>query len=321
MPSRPGVKRVRDMLGFLLLAAGVAHAQNFPAKPVRFVIGPAPDLLPRLVAQKLSEGWGHQVVVDQRPGAGGIVAGELVAKAAADGYTWLMSTGSFYVLDALYPKLPYHMLRDYAGVTLMATLPFIAVVHPSVPAKSLAELVQLARAQPGKINFASAGIGTTTQLSAELFRLAANINIVHVPYKGVAAAVTDVLGGQVQMMFSIAQGAVPHVQSGKLRALAITSKKRSLAVPEVPTITEAGFPEIDIVGWNGVSVPKAVPPALTAKLNADIRRVLNQKEMQERMIAAGFDLADTTLEQFQTFIQKDVKLYARIVKDAKIKLD
>ena len=307
----------------LALVCGVpcTLAQIFPAKPVRFVIGPAPELLPRLVGQKLSELWGQQVVIDQRSGAGGIVAGDLVAKAAPDGYTWLMSTGSFYVIDALYPKLPYNMVRDFAPVTLMATIPFIFVVHPSVPAKSLAELVSLAKAQPGKLNYASAGTGTTTQLAAELFKLAAGVNIVHVPYKGVAPAVTDVLAGQVQMMFVVAQGAVPHVQSGKMRALAITSKKRAPAVPEVPTITEAGFPEIDIVGWNGVSVPIKIPRALVDKLNADIRKVINQKDIQERMIATGFDPADTTLAQFNAFIKKDIALYERIVKESKIKLD
>ncbi len=301
--------------------ASTLFAQTFPAKPVRFVIGPAPDLLPRLVSQKLSELWGQQVIVDQRPGAGGVIAAEIVAKAAPDGYTWLMSTGSFYVLDALYPKLPYNMVRDLRPVTLMATLPFIAVVHPSVPAKNLHDLVQLAKASPGKLNFASGGIGTTTQLSAELFKLAANIDIVHVPYKSVAAAVGDVLGGQAQLMFSIAQAAVPHVQSGKLRALAITSKKRSQAVPDVPTVTEAGYPEIDIVGWNGVSVPIKAPPALVTKLNGDIRKILAQKDLQERMIAAGFDLADTSIEEFDAFVRKDIALYQRIVKESKIKLD
>jgi len=308
----------------LLLGCGAMNgvsAQTFPTKPIRFVIGPAPDLLPRLIAQKLSENWGQQVVVDQRPGAGGIVAGELVSKAAPDGYTWLMSTGSFYVLDVLYPKLPYNMVRDLTPVTLMATLPFIAVVHPSVPAKSLADLVQLAKASPGKLNFGSAGTGTTTQLAAELFKISAKINIVHVPYKGVAAAVTDLLGGQVQLMFAIAQGAVPHVHSGKLRALAITSPKRSLAVPEVPTITEAGFPEIDIVGWNGISVPIQTPRAIINKTNTDVRRIIEQKETRERMIAAGFEIADTTVEQFEAYIKKDIQLYTRIIKESKIKLD
>ena len=312
-------------LGYVLAAsvgiAPCALAQNYPTKPVRFVIGPAPDLLPRLIAQKLSESWGQQVVVDQRPGAGGVIAGELVSKAAPDAYTWLMSTGSFYVLDALYPKLPYNMVRDLTPVTLMATLPFIAVVHPSLPVKSLADLVQLAKASPGKLNYGSAGNGTTTQLAAELFKLSAKINIVHVPYKGVAAAVTDLLGGQVQLMFSIAQGAVPHIQSGKLRALAITSPRRSPAVPEVPTIAEAGFAEIDIVGWNGIHMPLNTPRALVAKVNADVRRIIDQKETKERMIAAGFDIADTTVAQFEAYIKKDIVLYARIIRESKIKLD
>ena len=300
---------------------GPAAAQSFPVKPIRFVIGPAPDLLPRLVGQKLSEHWGQQVIVDQRPGAAGAIAAELVAKAAPDGYTWLMSTGSFYVLETLNPKLPYSMLRDIGPVALMATLPFIAVVHPSVPAKNLADLVRLAKATPGKLNFASAGVGTTTQLAAELFRQSAQIDIVHVPYKSVAAAIGDVLSGQAQLMFSIAQGAVPHVQSGKLRALAITSQKRSPAVPDVPTMQEAGFADIDIVGWNGLSVPVKTPRTLVAKLNGDVRRILAQKDVQERMIAAGFDLADTTVDEFDAFVRKDVKLYQRIVKAAAIKLD
>ena len=304
-----------------MICADAAAQPAFPTKPIRFVIGPAPELLPRLVGQKLSELWGQQVVVDQRPGAGGIVAGDVVSKAAPDGYTWLMSTGSFYVLDALNPKLTYNMVRDFAPVTLMATIPFICVVHPSVPAKSLAELVQLAKAQPGKLNFASAGTGTTMQVVAELFKLSTKINIVHVPYKGVVPAITDVLAGQVQMAYVVAQAVVPHVQSGKLRALATTSHKRSPATPEVPTITEAGFPEIDLVGWNGVSVPINTPRALVNRLNADIRKILNQKEIQERMVAAGFDLADTTVAQFEAYVKKDVVLYNRIIKESKMKLD
>lgn len=312
----------RYLICILLMAMNAcAAAQNYPTKPVRLVIGPAPEMLPRLVSQKLSEQWGQQVVIDQRPGAGGIVAGDLAAKATPDGYTWLMSTGSFYVIDALYPKLTYNMVRDFAPVTLMATLPFVALVHPSVPAKSLAELVQLAKAQPGKLNFASAGTGTTMQLAAELFKLSAKINIVHVPYKGVAPAVIDVVAGQVQMMFVVAQAAVPHARSGKLRALAITSKTRSPALPELPTITEAGFPEMDIVGWNGISVPANTPKVLINKLNTDIRHVLNQKDMQERMVTAGFDLADTTVAQFDAFIQKDIALYQRIIKESRMKLD
>jgi len=304
-----------------MASMGLAVAQPYPMKPIRFVLGPAPDLLPRLVSQKLSEHWGQQVIVDQRPGAGGAIAAELVARASPDGYTWLMSTGSFYVLEALNPKLPYRMLRDIGQVTLMATLPFIAVVHPSVPAKNLNDLARLAKASPGKLNFASAGVGTTTQLAAELFKQSAQIDIVHVPYKSVAAAIGDLLSGQAQLMFSIAQGAVPHVQSGKLRALAVTSPRRSPAVPEVPTMVEAGFADIDIVGWNGLSVPINTPRELVAKLNRDVRLILARKDVQERMIAAGFDLADTTIEQFDAFVRKDARLYERIVKASAIRLD
>jgi tripartite-type tricarboxylate transporter receptor subunit TctC len=304
-----------------LSLAHAVHAQDFPVKPIRFLLGPAPDLLPRLVSHKLSEMWGQQVIIDQRPGAGGAIAAETAAKAAPDGYTWLMITGSYYVLDTLNPKLPYNTLRDFAPVTLMATIPFIAIVHPSVPAKSLADLVQLARSSPGKLNYASAGNGTTTHLAAELFKLSTKTDMVHVPFKGVAPAVNAVMGAQVQVMFSIAQGAVPHVQSGKVRALAITGRARAPAVPDVPTITESGFPEIDIVGWNGVGVPVKTPRALIGRLNADIRKVLGQKDMQERMIAAGFALADSTVEQFDAFVRNDVKLYERIVRASNIKLD
>jgi tripartite-type tricarboxylate transporter receptor subunit TctC len=309
------------MPGALAQPASTSLGQAFPTKPIRLVIGPAPELLPRLVGQRLAESWGQQVVIDQRPGAGGIVAGELVAKATPDGYTWLMSTGAFYVVDALHPKLSYNMVRDFAPVTLMATIPFICVVHPSLPAKSLAELVQLATAQPGKLNYASSGNGTTAQLVAELFKLSAKVDVVHVPYKGVAPAVTELLAGQVQMMFVVAQAAVPHVQSGKVRALAITSHKRAPAVPEVPTFAETGFPEIDLVGWNGVSVPIKTTRALVQKINTDIRKVLSQKALQERMVAAGFDLADTSVEQFEAYVNKDVALYNRIVRDSKMKLD
>ena len=298
-----------------------ATAQNYPIKPIRWVLGPAPDVLPRLVSQKLSELWGQQVIVDQRPGAGGAIAAELVARASPDGYTWLMSTGAFYVHETLHSKLPYNMLRDIGQITLMATIPFIAVVYPALPAKNLSDLVQLAKASPGKLNFASGGVGTTSHLVGELFKLAAKVDIVHVPYKSVPAAVGEVIAGQTQLTFSIAQGAVPHVQSGKLRALASTGAKRSPALPEVPTMSEAGYADLEFVGWNGVSVPIKTPRALLIRLNGDIRRVLALKEVQERMVAAGFDLADTTLDQFDAFVRKDVKLYQRIVKESKINID
>lgn len=309
------------LIAVALLVPGVTSAQQYPVRPVRFVIGPAPDLLPRLIGQKLADKWGQQVVVDQRPGAGGIIAGETVAKAPADGYTWLMSAASFIIIAELYTKVPYDFERDFVPVTLMATLPFILVVHPSVPVRSLAELVQLARARPGQINFASAGTGTSTQLAAEMFKTLAKIDIVHVPYKGVAQAVTDVLGGQVQMMFAIAQAAVPHLKSGKLRGLAITSAKRSPAVPELPTIAESGYPDIDVVGWNGVHVPAQTPRAVIQKINGDIAEVLKMRDVNERMLATGFEPALTSVEEFAAFVKRDFRRYAKVIKEAHVRVD
>lgn len=305
-------------LGLACALAPAGAAEDFPRRPVRFVIGPAPDLLPRLVAQKLAEGWKQQVVVDQRPGAGGIIAAETAAKAAPDGYTWLMSAASFVILDELYPKLPYRFARDFAPVTLMATLPWIVVVHPAVPARTLRELVELARSRPGQLNYANPGAGTSTHLVTEIFKNAARIDIVNVGYKGVVAAVA---AGEVQMGFAIAQSAVPHVKSGRLRALAITSRARSAALPEVPTLVESGFPEIDLVGWNGVHVPAATPRALVERINHDINRLLSEPEVKERLVAAGFEPAHTTVEAFAAFVRRDYERYGRVIRESNIRLD
>lgn len=302
-------------------AAGAEAPQDFPTKPIRFVIGPAPDLMPRLMAQKLAETWKQQVVVDQRPAAGGIIAGETAAKAPPDGYTWIMSSASFVILDELYPKLPYRFVRDFTPVTLMASLPWIVVVHPSVPAKTLRELVDYARARPGKLNYANPGTGTSTHLVTEIFKNAAKIDVVNIVYKGVVAATTDVLGGQVQMGFVIAQAAVPHVQAGRLRALAITSGKRSAALPGVPTLVESGFPEIDMVGWNGLHVPAKTPRAIVGKINADVNRLLHTPELQQQLVTAGFDPAQTTIEEFDAFVKKDIGRYAKVIRESNIRLD
>ena len=206
-------------------------------------------------------------MVDQRPGAAGIIAGEIVAKAPADGYTWLMTTGANTTLVGLYPKLPYDLVRDLAPVNLMATIPFVLVVHPSVQAATLQEFVKLAQARPGKLNYASGGTGTTSHLAGEMFKSMAKVDIVHVPYKGVGPGVIDLLGGQVQMMFAIMQGAMPHVKTGKLRALAVSSAKRTASAPEVPTIIEAGVPGYEFISWNAVHVPAGTPRAIVATIN------------------------------------------------------
>lgn len=304
---------------FATAVAGAAATADFPTKPVRFVLGPAPDLLPRLLSQKLSGLWKQQLVIDQRPGAGGVLAGDTVAKAPADGYTWLMSAASFVIIDKLYPKVPYDFNRDLAPVTLMATVPYIVVLHPSVPAKSLGELVQLAQSRPGQLNYASAGTGTSTHIVTEIFKSAAKVDITHVAYKGVVAAVADVLAGQVQLTFSVAQAAVPHVQTGKLRAIATTSAKRSGVLPDVPTMTEVGYRDVDVVGWNGVHVPSHTPRAVIDRINLDINKVL--PELNERLIAAGFEPTRTTVEAFDAFVKKDVSRYTKVIRESNIRLD
>jgi tripartite-type tricarboxylate transporter receptor subunit TctC len=305
----------------MALLSGWAAAQDFPNKPVRFVLGPALDLLPRIVGQKLTESWGQQVVIDQRPGAAGIIAADLVAKSPPDGYTWLLSAASYVAISSLYPKLPYNWDRDFTPVTLMGTLPFIAVTHPTVPVKTLAEFVKLASAQPGKLNFASAGNGTSTQIAAEMFNSVARIKTVHVPYKGVAPAVTAVLAAEVQFMFGIAQSVVPYIHSGKLRGLATTSGRRSTAVPDIPTMKEAGYGEVDVVGWNAIHVPAKTPQAIIQKINADVNRIIKTPEMNDRMIAAGFEPALTTVAEFDAFVKKDFNKYAKVVKEANIRVD
>jgi tripartite-type tricarboxylate transporter receptor subunit TctC len=304
---------------FATAESRAAATPDFPTKPVRFVLGPAPDLLPRLLSQKLSEHWKQQLVIDQRPGAGGVLAGDTVAKAPADGYTWLMSAGSFVIIDKLYPKVPYDFNRDLTPVTLMATVPYIVVLHPSVQAKSLRELVQLAQSRPGQLNYASAGTGTSTHIVTEIFKSAAKVDITHVAYKGVVAAVADVLAGQVQLTFSVAQAAVPHVQTGKLRAIATTSAKRSSVLPDVPTMTEAGYRDVDVVGWNGVHVPALTPRAVIDRINRDINNVL--PELNERLIAAGFEPTRTTVEAFDAFVKKDVSRYTKVIRESNIRLD
>jgi tripartite-type tricarboxylate transporter receptor subunit TctC len=305
----------------LVCAQSQAQTGNYPNRPVRLVLGPSPDLLSRMVGQKLSEIWGQQLVIDQRPAAGGIIAGETVAKAPADGYTWLLSTASFVTLSGLYPKLPYDFLRDFTPVALMGSLPWVVVVHPSVPAKTLAEFVQLARAKPGQMNYANPGNGTSTHIVTEMFLRDAGIKLVNIPYKGVAASLTDLVGGQAQMSFGITQASVPHVLSGRLRALAVSTAKRLAALPEVPTLAESGFKDMDVVGWNGVHVPTGTPPALIAQINRNINEVLKMRDIQERMTAAGFEIGNTTVPEFAAFVKRDFDRYGKVIREANIRAD
>ena len=304
------------------IATGAAAAQSYPTKPIRFVVGASPDLLPRLVAQKLSISFGQQVVIDQRPGAGGIIAAETVAKAAPDGYTLLLTTGAYVIHAAtLQSKLPYNLERDLAPVTLLTLLPVIVAVNPSLPVKSLEDLMQLARARPGQLNCAHAGPSTTSHFGCELFKVSAKIDIVAVPFKSAAAALLSVISGEAQLEFTVMQGGLPYVKSDKLRALAVTGAKRSAQLPDVPTVTEAGLPGVDYFSWNGVHVPAGTPHAIIAKLNAEIVRVLKQPDVQERMLNLGLEAVGNTPEEFAAFVKSDIARWAKVVRETGVRAE
>lgn len=295
--------------------------QSYPARPIRFIVGPGPDVLARLVGQKVTESWGQQVVVDQRPGAGGIIAADTVSKSQPDGYTLLLTTGAYTINATLYPKLPYNLQRDLAPVVLLATIPFVVIVTPTVAAKSMQELVQLARARPGQLNCAHSGPGTTAHLGCEMLKSSARIDIVPVSYKGTIPAIVDVISGQSQFMFAVMQGGLPHVQAGKVRAVAITGVRRSPAIPDVPTISEAGFGGADFISWNGVHARAGTPATIVEKLNGELNRVLKLSDIQEKMVALGLDAAGGTTAQFASFVGDDIARWAKVIKDANVRVE
>jgi len=303
------------------MLAGAASAQEYPVKPIRFIVGPGPDVLARIVGQKLTDAWGQQVLVDQRPGAGGIIAADSVAKAPADGYTLLLSTGTYTTIPSLYAKVPYDFERDFAPVTLLAQLPFLLVAHPSVPAKNVQELIRLARARPGQLNYASSGNGTTAHLAGEMLKSMARIDIVHVPYKGTVPGVTDLVAGQVHIMFAIIQSSLPYVKAGRLTALAVSSPKRSPSAPEVPTISESGVPGYEFISWNGVHVPAATPRAIAGKLNTELLRTIALPDVKEKMFGLGMDVAGGTPEEFAALVKSDIAKWAKVIRNAGIKAE
>jgi len=308
------------------MAATLTHAQNFPVKPVRvitpFTAGSAIDTLARVVGQKLSDTWGQQVVIDNRIGANGIIGTEAAAKAPPDGYTvYLGNISTLAVNPHLYLKLPYDALRDFAPVTLAATIPVVLVVHPSLPVKSVRELIPLAKAHPGQLNYASGGTGSAQHLPMEMLRVETGINIVHVPYKGLGPAFSDVLGGQVPMMFTGVSNVVPYMKTGRLRVLAIGSPKRSATLPEVPTVAEAGVPGFDFDSWTGYLVPVGTPRELIVKLHADITRTLAAPEVRDKLVTLGFDLVGGTPEAFATLIRNDIARFGKLIKAAGIKAE
>lgn len=303
-----------------------ACAAEYPTRPIRMIVpfppGGGNDILARAVGQRLSPIIGQQIIIDNRGGAGGQLGAELAAKAEPDGYTlFLGSIGNLTFLPVLQARLPYDPVRDFAPVTLLATSAFILVVNPEVPAKSLKELIALAKAKPGQLNYGSAGSGSSLHMTAELFKLDAGLDITHVPYKGTSPALIDLLANQVQMMFSTMPTMVPHVKSGKLRALGVSSTTRAEALPDVPTAAEAGLPGFDVLNWQGIVVPKKTPDAIVQKLSRALLTTLKSPEMIKALATQGLDAAGGAPEQFGTLIKSEIEKYAKVAKEAKLKLE
>jgi tripartite-type tricarboxylate transporter receptor subunit TctC len=301
-----------------LTLASSAMAQDFPMKPVRIVVGPGSDVIARLVGSKLTATWGQQIVVDPRPGAGGAIALETAGRAGRDGYTWLLSTAVYTINAAMYEKAPFDIARDFSPVTNLASAGFFLLVHPSVAARSPGELIELARAKPGQLNYSSAGVATPPHLAAEMFKSMAHVHIVHVPYKSAAASLTDLLAGQVQVSFQFAPTGLPHMKTGKARALAVSTAKRSSLAPELPTLIESGLTGYEVIGWNGIHVPRGTTAARIAKINGDLRQVLKLPDVQERLVAGALEAADSSPEEFGTFVKRDIARFATVIREARI---
>jgi tripartite-type tricarboxylate transporter receptor subunit TctC len=309
----------------LVCAAGALHAQAYPSKPVRVVVpfppGAGADITTRLVTPRLSEAFGQQFVVDNRPGAAGHIGGEIVAHSPADGYTLLSTPASIVISESLYKKLTYKLERDLEPVGMMASTPFILVVHPSLPVKTVKEFIALAKQKPGQLLFASTGNGGTPHLAMERLMEQTRVKLTHVPYKGTPAAVTDVISGQVQTMFANTLSVLPHIKSGRLRSVAIGSAKRSAATPDIPTFDESGVKGFEAITWFGMLAPTGTPREVIQRVNAEINKAVASPEVREKLIAQGADPFTMTPQEFKKFFSAEVARWARIVKAAGVTLE
>jgi tripartite-type tricarboxylate transporter receptor subunit TctC len=301
-----------------------AAAQNYPTRPIRLIVPYAPggpnDIFGRMMAQKLSEAFGRQVVADNRGGASGVIGTELAARAAPDGYTLLLGGAALFSMNpVLLAKLPYEPLRDFAPVSLIASTPFILVTHPALPAKNVQDLIALARSRPGQLNFGSAGAGGPPRLAAELFKIMAGIDMVHVPYNGGAPALTAAIAGEVQLFFSSIAPALPLVKDGKLKGIAVTSAKRTAVLPEFPTIAESGLPGYAIENWFAVAAPAATPKPIIARLNAELVKAINMSDVRKRFIDLGADPIGSTPDELAAYIRSELAKWGKVVKAAGIK--
>jgi tripartite-type tricarboxylate transporter receptor subunit TctC len=310
-----------------LLSADQAVGQAYPAKPIRFVVGFTPggttDIVAREIAARMQESWGRAVIVDNRPGAGGNIAADLVAKSPPDGYTLFVTTNALAINASLYSKLPYDTINDFTPIVFMGSVTNIFFAHPSFPAKTMKDVVALARSKRGQVTYASGGVGTSPHLAMELFRGLAKVDILHIPYKGVPPVVQAVVGGEVAMgTASLPSAGIPElVRSGRLRGLALTGAKRSKTVPNVPTMIESGFPGFDVVVWYGLLGPPGMPQELVAKLNQEVIRILNLPVMRERLGAHDFEISTTTPAEFAGYIKSEVAQWAKVIKDAGVKME
>jgi len=300
------------------LAAGNAFAQDYPAKPIRFIVGPGPDALARVIGQQITQAWGQPVIIDQRGGGGGTISAEAVAKSAPDGYTLLLATGTHTINPSMY-KVSYDMVRDFAPVTLLASTPFILAVHPSVPANSVRELIALAKSKPGDILYASTGVGTAPHLSGELLSMRAGVKLVHVPYQGSPQAATDLIAGRVTMMFSPASAVVSQVEAGSLRVLASAASQRPGILPDVPTMAEAGMPDFDTSIWFGLMAPVGTPQEIVDKLARAVPEAIKTSEAQTALKSQGFDQLAGGPDVFARFIVTETAKWSEAAKAAGMK--
>ncbi len=300
-------------------------AATFPERPVRLLAasaaGGGTDIIARLLAQKLTDVWGQQTIVDNRPGGGGVIATDITAKAVADGYTLLLQSVGISYAPALYKNLPFDVKRDITAVTIVGSQPFVLALHPSVPAKSVAELVALAKSKPGQLRFGSGGVSGASHLGSELFRVIAGIDMVHVPYKGTGPSTTALLTGEVQMAIAGVSTILPHAKSGKVRALAVTGAKRSPAAPDLPTVAENGLPGYAFDVWYGVFATSKTPRVTLNKINADINKALRDTETIRRFAGAGVDLIGGSVEESNKYLQSEMTKWAKVIREAGIKAD
>ena len=307
--------------GLALVAFAVAaSAQTYPAKPIRWVTGGGPDSMARILGQRFTDAWGQQVVVEERGGGGGMLSGEAVAKAAPDGYTLLLATGT-HTINPNFFKLTYDMVRDFTPITLIATIPFVLTVHPSLPVKTVGELIKLAKARPGELNYTSGGNGSPGHLICEMFKSMTHVNMVHVPYKTVAQGVTGLIAGQAQVMFTVGPSAVPQIQAGRIRGIAVTTLKRSKSLPDLPTVAESGLPGFEAPAWNGILAPAGTPSAVVSKINAEVLKNLKQQDFLDKIAVLGFEPVGSTPAEFGDFVKAELTKWAKVAKDSGAKAE